>query len=479
MPLFLISRERIGNNENDKDSDNDDGDDDDLDDLDDDSRHYYPYVEQATQIAQRQLRGRSSDDDVPVAGTGVFSNTLFVDFSHLLAHDAELAEAIQNDAVRFEPFLQKACRAFVLERHPELDDPNSKNSTLPTTYFCAFHNLPSIIPVRNLKTDRIGRLSAVTGTITRTSEVRPELLVACFRCNKCGLLAENIRQQYHYTRPTLCRNPRCQNRSVMEFTLELNRSDFCDWQKLRVQENSDEIPPGSMPRSMDIIARNEMVERAKAGDKCVFIGSLVVVPDGSALARAGEAPRSSSGGGGGGRGRASETATGGGGGVRGLKALGVRELTYRTCFVASCVLEMDAVARAQQQSESNQNTASAMASLLFGPASQNLSEDPTAQEVAMEFTESEREDIRNMKSSPRLYQQVGGGSWCCCCCWLPLIRNKHLNLRSCPLIMLARVVPNVCVWLYLQSDGSIYLPGHIWSLGSETWDPSHASRRSS
>mmetsp|Transcript_19719 Transcript_19719/g.35817 ORF Transcript_19719/g.35817 Transcript_19719/m.35817 type:complete len:90 (+) Transcript_19719:1562-1831(+) len=27
-----------------------------------------------------------------------------------------------------------------------------------------------------------------------------------------------------------------------------------------------------MPRSIDIIARNEMVEKAKAGDKCVFTG---------------------------------------------------------------------------------------------------------------------------------------------------------------------------------------------------------------
>lgn len=33
-------------------------------------------------------------------------------------------------------------------------------------------------------------------------------------------------------------------------------------------------------------------------------------------------------------------------------------------------------------------------------------EDPTMQEVAMEFTEEERNDIRNMKSSPHLYERV-------------------------------------------------------------------------
>ena len=40
-----------------------------------------------------------------------------------------------------------------------------------------------------------------------------------------------------------------------------------DWQRLRVQENANEIPPGSLPRSIDIILRHEIVERAKPGGK--------------------------------------------------------------------------------------------------------------------------------------------------------------------------------------------------------------------
>jgi DNA replication licensing factor MCM6 len=33
-----------------------------------------------------------------------------------------------------------------------------------------------------------------------------------------------------------------------------------------------------MPRSIDIILRNEIVDRAKAGDKSTFTGCLVAVP---------------------------------------------------------------------------------------------------------------------------------------------------------------------------------------------------------
>ena len=49
--------------------------------------------------------------------------------------------------------------------------------------------------------------------------------------------------------------------------------------QLRVQETSSEIPPGSLPRSVDVILRGDIVEMAKAGDTGVFTGCLVVVPD--------------------------------------------------------------------------------------------------------------------------------------------------------------------------------------------------------
>jgi DNA replication licensing factor MCM6 len=62
---------------------------------------------------------------------------------------------------------------------------------------------------------------------------------------------------------------------------ELLNSDstFLDWQKLRVQEHSGDIPAGSMPRSMDVILRGEIVDQAKPGDRTIFTGNLVVVPD--------------------------------------------------------------------------------------------------------------------------------------------------------------------------------------------------------
>ena len=133
--------------------------------------------------------------------------------------------------------------------------------------------------------------------------------------------------------PSLCPNPTCGNRVAWQ--LQIDSSKFTDWQKVRIQENPSEIPTGSMPRSLDVILRGEMVERAKAGDKCVFTGTFIVIPDVSQLGLPGgnkaeiqrEAFRSS--------------AAAGGSGVTGLKSLGVRDLQYKTAFLACMVHDAD------------------------------------------------------------------------------------------------------------------------------------------
>ena len=357
----------------------------------------YPYVEQAHQMARRQLhrRGLNPETTTDESPLSQFSSTLWVDLRHIVRDDAELAEAIQAEFLRFEPFLRNATKLLVLQLHPELDRDASgsvqaKNSTL---YFVAFYGLPTeTFSIRELRTDRIGRLSALEGVVTRTSEVRPELLTGSFRCMKCGLLASGVPQHYHYTRPTVCRNPRCKNDSPLQFCLETAESELTDWQKLRVQEGSDEIPPGSMPRSLDIMVRHEMVERCKAGDPCLFVGSLVVIPDGSALARLGEVPKSVR--------TMNNNDTSGG--VQGLKALGVRELTYRTCFVAVTILPIEAIHRPLTSwlfSSGNSSSGG-------GSADPSADSDPTAEQVVLELTRAQRREIRDMSQRPRLYEDL-------------------------------------------------------------------------
>lgn len=52
-----------------------------------------------------------------------------------------------------------------------------------------------VASIRQLRSDKIGHLSAVAGTVTRTSDVRPELLVGAFKCRRCQTAHLGVEQQ--------------------------------------------------------------------------------------------------------------------------------------------------------------------------------------------------------------------------------------------------------------------------------------------
>jgi len=121
-----------------------------------------------------------------------------------------------------------------------------------------------------------------------------------------------------------CLSQSCPNTSLWALRTGPGEAKFVDWQRVRVQENASEIPAGSMPRTLDVILRGEQVERAKAGDKCIFTGTLIVIPDVRQISSPGERLEL-------GRVDARNPTEG----IAGLKSLGVRDLTYRLSFLAS------------------------------------------------------------------------------------------------------------------------------------------------
>ncbi|KAA0052410.1 DNA replication licensing factor MCM6 isoform X1 [Cucumis melo var. makuwa] len=299
------------------------------------------------------------------------SNTMFIDFAHLMGSNNLLNIAIADEYLRFEPYLKNACKRFVMEQNPSFvaDDNPFKDINV------AFFNIPVSRRLRELTTAEIGKLVSVTGVVTRTSEVRPELLQGTFKCLECGNVIKNVEQQFKYTEPTICMNPTCSNRT--KWALLRQESKFADWQRVRMQETSEEIPAGSLPRSLDVILRHEMVERARAGDTVIFAGTVVVIPDILALASPGERAEC--------RREASERRNSAVGheGMRGLRALGVRDLSYRLAFIANSVQVLDGRRNFDIR---------------------NRKKD--ADEDNQQFTTGELDDIQRMRNTPDFFNRL-------------------------------------------------------------------------
>ena len=102
--------------------------------------------------------------------------TLYVDFEEVSVSDQALAEGIQKNFYRFEAYLRKAVHLFISEvdRDFVTDEKGDKE------FFVAFYHMDFTRKIRDLRTERIGQLVSITGTVTRTTEVRPELLYGTF-----------------------------------------------------------------------------------------------------------------------------------------------------------------------------------------------------------------------------------------------------------------------------------------------------------
>lgn len=339
-------------------------------------------------------------------------NTLLVSFTDLEGFNQELATTIQEEYYRVYPYLCRAVRNFARDHG---------NVPLNKEFYVAIEDLPTRHKIRELSSMRIGSLVRISGQVVRTHPVHPELVSGTFLCMDCQAVIKDVSQQFKYSPPTICRNPVCNNRS--RFHLDTHKSKFIDFQKVRIQETQAELPRGSIPRSLEIILRAEAVETAQAGDRCDFIGTLIVVPDVSQLSTPGVRAETSTRVAGGPQGFESD-------GLRGLKALGVRELSYRLAFLACNV---------------------APTNPRFG-GKELREEEQTAESIKSQMTEKEWEKVFEMSQDKNLYHNL-------CTSLFPTIHGNDEVKRGILLMLFGGVPKTTMEGTSLRGDINVCIVG--------------------
>lgn len=182
-------------------------------------------------------------------------STIEISFEDVEKYNQNLATTIIEEYYRVYPFLCLAVSNFLKDR---CNAKENKECYVSLTDVATRHK------VRELKTDKVGTLIRISGQVIRTHPVHPELIYGTFVCLDCQTVIKNVEQQFKYTQPTICRNPVCNNRR--RFMLEVDKSVFVDFQKIRIQETQAELPRGCIPRSLEVILRAENVETVQVSD---------------------------------------------------------------------------------------------------------------------------------------------------------------------------------------------------------------------
>ena len=121
--------------------------------------------------------------------------------------------------------------------------------------------------------------STSQGIITKCSLVRPKVVKSVHFCPATGKTLE--RQYTDLTSfeayPSTAAYP-TQDDDGNPLQTEFGLSKYKDHQTMSVQEMPEKAPAGQLPRSVDIIVDNDLVDQAKPGDRIQIIGSYRCMP---------------------------------------------------------------------------------------------------------------------------------------------------------------------------------------------------------
>ncbi|MFQ5836731.1 MAG: minichromosome maintenance protein MCM [Candidatus Bathyarchaeia archaeon] len=203
---------------------------------------------------------RQRISEMAIAG----KTSLIVDFEDLMATDSALAE---NVIERPDEYLEHANRAALAQlqiEEPEYAEGIEKVSV-------QFKNLPVTTLLRQLGSDNIGKLVMVEGIVVRATPARPMVTRAAFKCKRCGEVSYRDQTSPFLRAPFNCDNPVCKRNGPFDFVQE--ESSFIDSQDIRTQERPENLPPGQLPRWINIkLTEKDLVDVARPGDSVSVVG---------------------------------------------------------------------------------------------------------------------------------------------------------------------------------------------------------------
>ena len=134
------------------------------------------------------------------------------------------------------------------------------------------------VSVRQIKARSIGKLVNVKGVVIRATEVKPMLQVATYTCDRCG--AETYQPIYSasFMPIEMCQSQDCQvNKSGGRLCLQTRGSKFVKFQEIKIQEHSEQVPVGNIPRAITIYAKGENTRLCRPGDHVAVTGVFLPV----------------------------------------------------------------------------------------------------------------------------------------------------------------------------------------------------------
>jgi replicative DNA helicase Mcm len=146
----------------------------------------------------------------------------------------------------------------------------TKDGKEPRGINIRFRNLPQKVGIRQIRSDDINRYISIEGILRKTTEVRPRVIEAVFKC-PAGHFTVKKQKYGKFIEPEGCATDGC---TFKKLELLPKRSKFVDSQKLRVQESPEGLRGGEQPQTLDIDVTDDLAGQVAPGDRVIINGVL-------------------------------------------------------------------------------------------------------------------------------------------------------------------------------------------------------------
>nr|CAD2146642.1 unnamed protein product [Meloidogyne enterolobii] len=253
----------------------------------------FKYLNEIEQIAKRQqISFYIEQDDVyvhnPELYTSINGNTvrfrlLFSEVVQKLVEEAlgdeQPAVIDALDAFLFQRlYMDKKMRLDKGDLTQEEDPRRNYPPELLRRFEVYFKVRDEIKPlaVRELRAQFVGKLVSIKGIVIRATEVKPLANVITYICDTCGAEAFQPVNSLSYMPVFNCPSNECiQSKANGRLQMQIRGSKFVKFQEIRVQETTEQVSVGGIPRSLTVYLTGENTRKAIPGDTVQVCGVLV------------------------------------------------------------------------------------------------------------------------------------------------------------------------------------------------------------
>ena len=213
-----------------------------------------------------ELKYRIQISQLPSRG----GRSVIVDYPDLLSYNTDLATSLIREPDLFLKSFDDAAFETLSIENPVYADSVRKE------LHARIRELTDRLSLRGVTKNQLNTMILVAGMVTRTSELRPMAVNAAFVCpNKHVTYIEQT--GVILKRPVKCETEGCGE--TRNFELDEMRTEFIDFQVIKIQEMPEELPPGQLPQSFDVHLTGDAVNSARPGDRIVLTGVVKAEPE--------------------------------------------------------------------------------------------------------------------------------------------------------------------------------------------------------